>query len=239
MKGYCNSVTLGIEMLVSLGNAIGGIVMMICSIVVMSSEVEILEGFMILAGIGITTGVFALLSGILALVGSCKEKVKCLKWGMIMSWIALLSGLAVVIYIYILSGNLSQTLSDNWNGFEDSQKETIEKAFSCCGWTNLREGTNQCHGFKTCEDPVTDDVQSKLTLLTSVTAVICGLQLAALICSSCVKGKMGKQQKKAKLKQQKKQSKEDSRVEKKISKMEQGRAEGYMRGYSSKSSSKH
>lgn len=239
MKGYCNSVTLGIELLVSLGNAIGGIVMTICSIVVLSSEVQMLEGFLCLAVLGIITGCFAILSGSLALGGSCKEKVKCLKWGMIMSWIALLSGLAVVIYIYIISGNLSDTLTANWNDFDDSQKETIETSFSCCGWSTLREGTDGCRGFKTCEDPVTDDVESKLTLLTSVTAVVCGLQLAALICSSCVKGKMSKQQKKTKLKKAKKQTKEDRRVEKKLSKMEQGRAEGYMRGYSTKSSAKH
>lgn len=112
----------------------------------------------------------------------------------------MLGAISIAAYALIASKSLNDNNRHAWFQFTNEQKEMIQEKYSCCGYTNKDEGTEDCKPDTTCSEPIMADLGGILKVMTILSSIIAGGQLLATGCGACVSSKMREQQEKKKRK---------------------------------------
>ena len=196
VKGYYPSMSLGFGILFSVINMLAGTAFVVVGIMLIFSKGTALVGLMYL-GIGaIPAGILAIATGALVMTASCHESVSTMKVASTLAIVALLAGGGIAGYAFFLSKNLPTNARKAFLNLDDEQKKTIEVQYGCCGYTDVKEGSEGCSSEQTCSDPIVEDQGAWLKVTVIVAAVAAGIQLFQLCCGMIVSGKMRTQQEK-------------------------------------------
>jgi len=154
-----------------------------------------------LAPIGLILIGFAIVFlGALGTWGAGKENRTYIGFYLFLTLILVLAqfGLGVYGAIKFLNSNgtnatIYSVLDQQWAKATAEERQTIENAFSCCGWTSLTDNpTSNCTFTQSCQEQVGYEIKKNVVLVIGSVLGFMAIQLLWLILSCCFYRAVGK-----------------------------------------------
>ncbi|KAM7537327.1 hypothetical protein Aperf_G00000061172 [Anoplocephala perfoliata] len=142
----------------------------------------------------IVLGFIIFVVGFLGCYGACYESPCMLITFAVVVAILLCLQIAVAVFAYMykheLMNFLSQRLEEVFNDPDDVIRRQIEREFECCGFRKFDITCGLGIFGRDCWSVISGKIESAMYTIVIIAAVLCALQIAAIIAACCLQSKI-------------------------------------------------